>query len=125
MGMSALVLDMEAQKMAEAVERANQWAVAATPMIRALIALEAVEHPICDIPDRDDREFCFRPLNKAAQEFRDAVTAYRDTALADLMPPMPARGDEAAWDARDEFADELDRQCITVDAAIKLVEREA
>lgn len=119
----------------EATTAANAWLDHARPIIRAYLAMEdaCLAADICTVhygkddaskaKTRDYRE-ADGYRKEAQRSLYDMMEGIRDNYLADQCPPMPDDDDEAAWDARDAFNDELARSVISVDAAVRMVEGE-
>lgn len=115
--------------LAQATERANGWVSIARPIIRAIFALEEIEHLLTRErftaeKDSDSRTFkeATGYIAKPQRELREMLDGIRDDFLADEMPPQPSQGaPDSEWEARDEFSDALGESVTSVDQAIKIV----
>lgn len=107
-----------------AVERANKWVDAAKPIILAMFALEETGDGLFAMEDRRLCEEARDHIEKARKRLFDMLDGIRDNFRCDHAHPQPEGDDEAAWDACEEFNDALDRELISVSAAITKVQRE-
>lgn len=129
-----------------ATTAANAWTIHARPIIRAYLAMEdvsvnsawleasAMQRQGKHDGDKDAETEGFvrvqsyneatRYIDTCQSSLYDMLEGIRDNYLADQCPPMPDDDDDAAWDARDAFNDELARSVISVDAAVRMVEGE-
>lgn len=130
----------------EATIHANAWTIHARPIIRTYLTMDDVSISSAWLEASAMHRKAKRDGDKNAEtegfvrvqsyneamryiascqsSLYDMLEGIRDNYLADQCPPMPDDDDEAAWDARDAFNDELARSVISVDAAVRMVEGE-
>lgn len=114
--------------LAVAAERANRWLDIARPIIKAIFALEDIEHLLTRERFTAERDGDSRTFKEAAgyiaapqRELHEMLAGIRDDFLCDEMPPQPQTDDEQAWQDRDEWTDALGESVTTVEGAIKIV----
>lgn len=115
--------------LSEAAERANKWIDVARPIIKAIFALEEVEHLLTRErltveKDSDSRTFkeAAGYIAKPQRELHEMLDGIRDDFLCDEMPPQPpSDADDQAWQDRDEWHDALGESVTSVGQAIKIV----
>lgn len=128
---------LEAMKLANAVEQANSWVETARPIIKAYLALDQIHGDLRseEFKRRGNRRYNV-PASYAECACKDAgsdvgtavealaaqIDAIRSDMLNDESLNASQNADDAEWDYVEAFNDDLARQCVTVDAAVKLVE---
>jgi hypothetical protein len=135
---SALSLDLSEAKLAAAVAEASGWVRVATPIIKAMFALDDAQ------ADLRSAKYDFRGKKRwnepaayderAMKEADDIVDearlrlfemldGIRDDFRCDALHSFgePADGDDDAWGAHEALVEEFDRQLPTVDAVVKQV----
>lgn len=124
MGMHALIEDGQQAAIAEAQAQANQWTLAAKPVIRALLLIDDAEYELRNADDRarsDGRS----ALSKATKHFREMLDGIRDEFISEAMPKQPTGAPTVAdWAAYDDAWDAFDdalRATTSVQAAITAV----
>jgi hypothetical protein len=137
MGMHALVIDAEEAKFDAAVEAANAWVETARPIIKAYLALDMIHGDLraAEFKRRGNRRFgtaasyqelvcrdAGSEVSGAVEHLAKDIDGIRSDTLGDEKLNASDNADDAEWDRVEAFNEELERQCITVDAAIKLVD---
>jgi hypothetical protein len=124
-----------------AIDRANEWAAVAEPIIRAYLALDQIERDLHSGALLTGARFYADIVHGAAvkigvlqERLRGEIESVRENMISDVFIPGPnvfrrpsdeadAKVWDAEWDAADEANKRVDREVIGVDAAIKRVER--
>jgi hypothetical protein len=139
MGMHTLVIESEEAKLDAAVERVNAWVETAKPVIKAYLALDQIHADLrsAEFERRGNRKYgtaasyaesackyAGSDVSAAVEALSASIEAIRDDTMNDEKLNASQAADDAEWDHVEAFNEELERQCITVDAAVKLVESE-
>jgi hypothetical protein len=132
-----------------AIERANKWVDVARPVIKAMFAVEDAQSPVRKARLADPKGYAFYAkmspeariweeaesyLTKCREQLSEMLDGIRDNYLCDERMPGPQESEpddpvarqalDNAWSDADDFNDELERGCLSTDAAVKLVEAE-
>lgn len=136
MGMHAFVIDTQEAELAAAVDRANSWIDTARPVIKAYLALDQIHGGLntAAYDRRGGRKFgtvagygesacayAASDVSKAVEALAASIDGIRSDVLSDEKLNASQHADDSEWDRVEAFNDELDRQCMTVDAAVKLI----
>lgn len=128
-----------ADPVAAAVDRADRWVTAATPLIKAYFALEAAESALASASydfreaigiarygDRPctDAEPCdqgAKIILKASRRLYDLVEGVRETFVSDEGRREPDNASDDEAEACEEHNARLGREVVSVDAAVRRV----
>lgn len=113
-------MQLATQSLEQTVDRANQWAVSAAPVIRAWLGLYATEHDLCEADKRTFEE-AWPIIEKASASLYAIIEGVREEAICDHSMSGLTEMTDAQWDVVEEFNDALRRDVIPVAAAIKNV----
>jgi hypothetical protein len=140
---------IEARTPAMAIEAANAWVNTARPIIKAWFQLDEAHLHVIRArlgdpngygsyhkmsPAARTWEEAHRLIDKCRGELFEMLAGIRENAICDERMEGPSidepegaaeqRAWDNAWSDSEEFNDEIERCCMSVDAAIRLVEGE-
>jgi hypothetical protein len=133
----------------QAIERANDWVRVARPIIKACFLMDDAHLELSRARLDDPKGFASygqmspaardwaeadRHIDRCREELNGMLEGIRDNALCDERMSGPQESEPAdpiarqvwdnAWVDTEEFNDQLDRDVMSISAAIKLVENE-
>lgn len=135
---SSLAIDLAEAKLVAAVAEASGWVHIATPVIKAMFALDDAQgdlrsarfefrgHKRWNEPmttDERTMEEAFTYVDEARIKLFEMIDGIRDDFRCDALHsfPQPTGDDDDQWTAYEAFTEEFDRQLPTVDAVVKMI----
>lgn len=135
---SSLSIDLAEAKLAAAVAEASGWVRVATPVIKAMFALDDTQGDLraagydfrggrnWNAPKRQEERVMDEAegyVDEARIKLYEMIDGIRDDFRCDALHsyPQPNGNDEDEWDAYEAFTEELDRQLPTVASVIKRI----